>query len=156
MNDQDRRYIIALGKVCVDEYYEANSWPNIGEKKLVKPMKKMIGGMIANAACVLSGYKVKTYLLDLLNDSTTTTEIIEDLNKYNVDTSLLLYDSSIADSKCIIFLVGGERVIFVVDDKRPGIRLNKEQLKMLAGAEYIYTTIPDLKELEQPFELISQ
>ena len=146
MSDQ---YVIALGRVCMDEYYETDEWPSMGEKKFVRPMETKVGGMIANAASVLAGYGVKVFFLDLLPKYSGATELaLEDLKNYFVETNLIQFDSTITDTKCMIFLSKGERVICITDVKRPKIALNPDALELLLNATYLYSTIPDLQELK--------
>lgn len=142
------KYIVALGRVCVDEYYETDRWPAMGDKKFVKPMEAKVGGMIANAASVLAGYGMKVFYLDLLpSNSSSTALILEDLKKYFVETNLIQFDSTISNTKCMIFLSKGERVIFITDVERPKISLDPKDLEILLNANYLYSTLPDLQEL---------
>ena len=39
-------HIVALGRVCIDEYYQLDAWPKMGEKKFVLPLNRQVGGMI--------------------------------------------------------------------------------------------------------------
>ena len=78
-------HIVALGRVCIDEYYQLDAWPKMGEKKFVLPLNRQVGGMIANAASVLAGYGVHAYLLDELPDTDSTDQIRKDLKRYHID-----------------------------------------------------------------------
>ena len=80
-------HIVALGRVCIDEYYQLDAWPKMGEKKFVLPLNRQVGGMIANAASVLAGYGVHAYLLDELPDTDSTDQIRKDLKRYHIDDS---------------------------------------------------------------------
>lgn len=141
-------HIVALGRVCIDEYYQLDAWPKMGEKKFVLPLNRQVGGMIANAASVLAGYGVHAYLLDELPDTDSTDQIRKDLKRYHIDDSFVQIIHNISDTKCLIFLEHGERTIFVTDVTRPKIKISRELWKVLDDAAYLYTTIPDLMELE--------
>ena len=143
------KYIVALGRVCIDEYYVTNEWPLMGEKKFVKPLEARIGGMGANAASVLAGYGIKVCYLDLLPKAApSTARILEDFRNYSVSTQLIQFDPDIAETKCMIFLKEAERVIFITDVKRPPIRLEGQSRKLFFQAAYVYSTLPDLQELD--------
>lgn len=151
------KYIVALGRVCVDEYYEIQTWPEMGTKEFVKPLGSQIGGMIANAASILAGYGLKVYYLDLLpENSASTALILDDLKKYSVCTDLIQFDSEIPDTKCMIYLLNGEKVIFITDVKRPLLELNSKDRERLCNAGYLYSTLLDIRELKDYEQILEQ
>ena len=113
------RYVIAVGAACVDEYYEADSWPRLGDKGLVRPTGEVVGGMIANAACVLAGYGVDTRMFDSMNRRQAGF-ILKDLASYGLDVSRVRLDDNLPDAKCIIVRSGEDRAILVVDNAAAG------------------------------------
>ena len=145
----EEKYIVALGRVCVDEYYMTEEWPLMGDKKFVKPLEARIGGMVANAASVLAGYGMEVCYLDLLPEAAPSTDmILEDFRNYSVSTQMIQFDPDIAETKCMIFLKEAERVIFITEVKRPPIRLEGEARDLFFHAPYLYSTLPDLQELD--------
>jgi sugar/nucleoside kinase (ribokinase family) len=138
------QYVIAVGTACVDEYYEADRWPGLGDKGLVRPTGEVVGGMIANAACVLAGYGVDTRMFDSMNRRQAGF-ILKDLAGYGLDVSRVWLDDSLPDAKCIIVRSGEDRTILVVDNARPEIALSEEEMAFFEGAAFVYTTPIELK-----------
>lgn len=150
---KQEKYIVAAGAVCTDEYYTAEEWPEEGNKGLVKSAGEKVGGMIPNAACVFAGYGVKTYYYDVINDSPGSKKLIEDLQSYGLDTSPVLVDPTLPDTKCIIVLTPGERTILVVDAEKKALELTGERLELFRNAAYIYTTVYEMKRFQNPVVL---
>ena len=134
------KYCVFIGDVALDEYYRADYWPTINDKALVDALPAIPGGMIANAACVSAALGMKVKFLSALNSGAITRYLLDDLEKSGVDTSLVILDDSLADSKTMIFLVGDENTIFIPGLGIETIQITKEQLSILAGADFIYTT----------------
>lgn len=141
-------YVVAVGPVCVDEYYRADDWPALGNKGMVRAAGTTVGGMIPNAACVFAGYGVRTYLFDILNRSPQTPRMLEDLASYGVDTSAVMYDESVPDPKCIIVVTPGDRTILVVDSQKPSVAVEGERLELFRGAACLYTTVTEFGKFE--------
>lgn len=152
--NSNEKYVVTIGPACYDEYYEAKEWPTEGNKCLVEYTGRMVGGMIANAACVFAGYGVKTYLLDVMRKSPVSEDLIKDLESYGIDTTLVMFNDTIPDAKCIIVRTPAERTIFVVNDHKPNVVLNETQLNILRNAAFIYTTVYEFKRFKHPIELI--
>ena len=133
-------YAVYVGDVALDEYYRADSWPSIKDKALVKPLPAMPGGMIANAACVAAGLGMQVKFLAALNRGAITQFLLADLEKSGVDTSLVVFDDSLPDAKCMIFLVGDEHTVLIPTMGITAIEITPAQLDVLARASYIYST----------------
>lgn len=140
-------YSIFLGDVALDEYYRAERWPGIREKLLVDALPAVPGGMIANAACVAAALGMQVKFLAILNSGPISRFLLDDLEKSGVDTSMVVFDDSLPDSKTMIYLVDGEHTIFI---PRMGIQkfeITPQQLEALAGAEFLYTTPTEIASL---------
>lgn len=146
-------YTIFLGSPCVDEYYDVQSWPREGSKFLGRFKGNVPGGMIANAACVLAGYGMKTYCFTGMGRDASLDLLLRDLESYGVDTSRMDIQEGRTNTKCIIFQNRSERTILCVLGDPSPIRPTPEQLDFLLGAKYIYSTLQDLKILEGSAEL---
>jgi sugar/nucleoside kinase (ribokinase family) len=133
-------YAVYVGDVALDEYYRADYWPTIKDKALVDALPAVPGGMIANAACVAAALGMPVKFLGALNRGAITQFLLADLEKSGVDTTLVVYDDTLADSKTMIFLVGDEHTIFIPRMGLVRIDITAEQLTVLANAAYIYTT----------------
>lgn len=137
-------YVVALGANNVDEYYEAPYWPAVGTKVLVEKLSHEIGGMIANAACVMGHYGLETYILDVLGDDAYTDEILRQLDEHGVNRDHVAIQKQRANDKTLIVLTEGERTILVVESTKPDPTINPATLELIASARYLYTSIDGL------------
>jgi ribokinase len=140
-------YLTAIGTSCIDEYYELEEIPQLGDKVLCRYLESRPGGMIGNAACVYGSYGVPVYMIDFLNTSTQVEMLLDDLKSCGVNTDYIIRDRDRPDTKCIIMLKNGERIIFVVDNQKKDLVLNKKQIDLLNNSEFVYTTVTDLLSL---------
>lgn len=139
-------YVIAVGSACIDENYNADRWPKLGDKCVVRPTGDLVGGMIANAACVLAGYGLKTCMFDALN-SRQADFILKDLKSYGLDVRHVRIDDSLPDAKCIIVRTPVDRAILVVSEPKPDILLTKEEEDFFSGAAYVYSTPSEMRKI---------
>lgn len=140
-------YNVFIGDVALDEYYRADRWPGLSDKENVTALEAIPGGQIANAACVSASLGADTMFLTVLNDSAISKFLLDDLRSYGIDTSLSITDSTLADSKTMIFLVGDENTIFIPTLDVPVIEISPETLDVLKNAGYIYSTCNTLSTL---------
>jgi sugar/nucleoside kinase (ribokinase family) len=136
----NKKYSVFIGDVALDEYYKADYWPTIKDKALVDALPAVPGGMIANAACVSAALGMNVKFVSALNRGSITSLLLDDLEKSGVDTSLVVYDDKLADSKTMIFLVEGEHTILIPRLGIQTVEITMEQLSILANADFIYTT----------------
>ena len=138
--------VVAVGAACVDEYYAAGRWISLGDKLEVRALTPVVGGMVANVACILSQLGVRAGLVDTVNRSETTGRILQDLTSYGVDTAHMRRDESLPDGKCMIFLTGGERTVFAVRAEKPPLDWQQD-LSYFLEADYLYSTVSDLAQV---------
>ena len=146
--------IVMIGSSCIDEYYELEYVPKLGEKTICKPLGIKIGGMIGNAAAVAAAYGMRTYLFDTINNGPNTQMLIQDLIDSGINTDLISYDNSLREVKCLIFLKDGERIIYVIPTEKRDLILQKEQIDILKEQQYIYTSIGEMTCFRNPIETI--
>jgi len=149
-------YVVAVGVACIDEYYAAPTWIAEGDKLVVSVMPPLYGGMVANAACALVGFGVKTYLFDQMNRGAVSQRILDDLERHGVDTSLMRYDERLPDARCLILQTPSERTIFVVDAQKPRHIEMGEQAAVFERAAYLYSTARDFSRFDRPLELAAR
>jgi len=140
-------YSVFIGDVALDEYYRADYWPTVKDKALVDALPAIPGGMIANAACVSAALGMQVKFLAALNSGPITQFLLKDLNENKVDTSLVVFDDSLVDSKTMIFLVGSEHTVIIPRLGLERIHITNDQLQILANAQYIYTTPSEIGTL---------
>lgn len=137
-----KKPVVFVGDVALDEYYQAPYWPKIKDKVDVVTLPAQYGGMIANACCVYNHLASgNTRFMGLLNRGAVSQMLIQNLNDQGIDTSLMLYDDALPDSKCLIFLAEGEHTIFIPEMPPVKMEISDSTLKELSEASYIYTTI---------------
>jgi sugar/nucleoside kinase (ribokinase family) len=141
------KYCVYIGDVALDEYYRVETWPGVKDKALVDALPAIPGGMIANAACVAAALGLNVKFLAMLNSGPVTRFLLDDLEKSGVDTSMVIFDDRLPDSKTMIFLVGDEHTIFIPRLGIEAIYITREQLDFLAGAEFVYTTPTEIGAL---------
>ncbi|MFZ9858160.1 MAG: carbohydrate kinase family protein [Roseiflexaceae bacterium] len=134
------KYSVFIGDVALDEYYLANYWPNIKDKSIVRPLPAVPGGMIANAACVAAALGMQVKFLAMLNRGAITQLLLADLQKRGIDTSLVMFDDTLPDAKCMIFLVEDEHTVIIPTMGITHIEITPAQLDVLAHADVIYST----------------
>ena len=74
-----KKTIVMIGSSCIDEYYEMDHLPDLGDKAVLKFLENKVGGMIANAAAVAASYGMNTYLMDTMSGSDYTKMLEDDL-----------------------------------------------------------------------------
>jgi sugar/nucleoside kinase (ribokinase family) len=140
-------YSVFIGDVSLDEYYQAPYWPALKDKVGVTPLRPQFGGMIANAACVFAALGESVRFMGVLNRGAVSQRLLENLEQSGVDTGLMLFDDALPDSKCIIVLAEGEHTVFYPEMNIERLEITPEQLEILAGARFVYSTRSDTLRL---------
>lgn len=140
--------VVAIGSVCYDEYYTAPAWPPEGDKVMITPGPRIVGGMIANAASVFAGYGADTYLLDSMNGGENNRALLRDLEGFGIKTSHVHFDAAIPDARCLIVQTPAERTILVVERGIEGRVLTAEQHSLMRSAAVVYTTMAEFTKFE--------
>lgn len=140
-------YTVVIGTNNIDEYYEMDAVPVMGDKVICKPLSVEVGGMLANAAAIHAGYGAKTYMIDFMSPDANGRKVAESLNAARVDTSYITYDERIPVSKCLIMLRNGERIIFVLPGCKNALALSREQTGLIKNAGFVYSSLAELRVL---------
>jgi len=143
----NKKNCVFIGDVALDEYYQATYWPTIKDKVMVDALPAIPGGMIANAACVSAALGMNVKFMSSLNRGSITKYLLDDLEKSGVDTSLVVFNDNLTDSKTMIFLVGDEHTIFIPRLGIETIEITEEQLHVIENADFIYTTPTEIAAL---------
>ncbi len=136
MND----YLLTLLGSSVDEFYEADSWPILGDFTHARHVYTSAGGCPLNvgAVCASKGEKVKA--LDMLGKEDPSTDfLLEELKRLHIDTSHIQIRENVSDGKVVIILNGDQRTMFVVDPIRPFYEVDDKIQELLNGSRYIYS-----------------
>ncbi|WP_296744332.1 carbohydrate kinase family protein [Mesorhizobium sp.] len=130
-----------IGDVALDEYYTAERWPGPADKGMVNELPAEIGGSIANAAVVHASLGGETEFISLLNESELSRRLIADLRANGVGVAHMLADPAIAESRNLIFLVGGEHIVLTVEMGQQPMWLRSETLAALRSPGFLYLTL---------------
>jgi sugar/nucleoside kinase (ribokinase family) len=110
-----------------------------GAKIRIDKFINLFGGGAANAAVNLSGLGFKTASLFEVGDDENGREIIKNIKRFKVDTSLIgvnkKHDSG---SSFILITDSGERVIFTTRGANDFLDLNSKRIKKIRQAKNIY------------------
>ena len=121
-------YAVFIGDVALDEFFRPSQWPATGTKIDLFPVSTETGGMIANAAAVYAGFGENARFLWAMNDTSLTDALLADLTDQGVDTSLVVRQPGLADSRNIIVLTDGEHTVLTpalgLETHRPVRRSN--------------------------------
>ena len=130
------KYLLALLGSSVDEFYEADSWPILGDFTHARHVYTSAGGCPLNvgAVCASKGEKVKA--LDMLGKEDPSTDfLLKELKRLHVDTSHIQIRDSVSDGKVVIILNGDQRTMFVVDPIRPHYEVDEKMQELLNGSD---------------------
>jgi ribokinase len=140
-------YAVFIGDVALDEFYTASQWPASGTKIDLYPVSTETGGMIANAAAVYAGFGEDARFLWAMNSSSLSDRLLADLWVHGVDTSLVIRERELADSRNIIVLHDSEHTVMTPSLGLETIDVSDYALSVALGARYVYTAIGDLRAL---------
>ncbi|WP_421917232.1 carbohydrate kinase family protein [Mesorhizobium sp.] len=143
----EARAAFFIGDVALDDYFTAERWPGIADKATVREVKSYVGGMIANAASVHAGLGGRTEFISLLNDSPLSARLCAALEHLGVSTRHMLRDPSLADSRNLIFLTGGEHVVLIIEMGNQPMHLPPEALAALRTPGYLYMSLGRTRRL---------
>jgi sugar/nucleoside kinase (ribokinase family) len=141
------KYTVFLGDVALDEYYRTDIWPAAGGKAFADQLESRHGGMVANAACVYAALGGAARFMTPLNRGNVSNTLVEGLQSSGVSPDYIIWDDTLADSKCIIFLTDDNNTVMIVNTGLTEIRITEDYFEALKGAEYIYSTLSDLLRL---------
>ncbi len=139
--------IFFIGDVSLDEYYQAEYFPKIKEKILVKTLPAQMGGSIANAACVFQSFGNSPYFLTALNSGEITRKLLKGLSEAGINTEYMVFDDKIPDSKCLIILAENEHTVFIPTLGLTEIRITDEAFQALKNCDYLYTNFVEIAPL---------
>lgn len=148
VNFVDNNYVVGIGGICIDRFYETHQWPEIGSKTLVNSKGTFIGGMIPNVLSNMSIQGIDTYLVDTLPTNEYYDEIVDDLNNYNVNHEYCVLDKKTKPYESLIINYNGEKTIFVVEGNKSSLQISNHLHNLIVNSSFVYTIIPDIKSIK--------
>lgn len=139
--------VFFVGDVATDEYYQAPYFPSIKEKIIVHALEPQMGGMIANAACVFASYGMPAQFMTALKPSENSRNLCAGLEQAGLDTSHMVWDESLPESKTIVILAENEHTVFIPTMGITRIDIPEETLAALRNADYVYSNFWEIAPL---------
>ena len=139
--------VFFVGDVATDEYYQAPYFPSIKEKIIVHALKPQMGGMIANAACVFASYGVPAQFMTALKPSENSRNLCAGLERAGLDTTHMVWDESLPESKTIVILAEDEHTVFIPTMGITRIDIPAETLEALRDADYVNSNFWEIAPL---------
>jgi len=139
--------LISFGANSIDEYYYADHVPVAGEKAIITPAHEEVGGMIGNATSVYAALGGKAAMIDFLPPSRATDNVIKSLEAVSINKELLVIDPVYSQSRCLILLHEGERIVYVVSPATVTKSLQPHQLAALNPTTTFYSNVIDFAKL---------
>lgn len=137
--------IVTLGPSGIDHYYEAESWPALGEKAMLSNHEVHCGGMTANSACVLAALGLPVTHIERMNTQAAPT-LLASLHSYGVNTDLVQMSPNAHSATCWVVRVEGERTILIDAEGREAIAITPSVREALNSAKMIVTGVHELRE----------
>lgn len=151
-------YVVVIGNVGVDEYYQCLDDIRVGDKFFVKYIESIPGGMTANAAAVMSMLGTTTYMLTELGDDSFTEWLKESFEQQKVNIDYVGVLNGYVNCRTNILLSPNnlEKTIVLFDNtQKPILVMNKEKEKLLHEAAYVYGLISDIKAIDNYENLLT-
>lgn len=111
--------VIAVGSGTIDLIFRVPRLPGNDDKVVGYKLAELVGGTVANSACVMGKLGLKVSSLSTVGDDNYARKIIEDFHKNNVDTSFIQYKPGI-DANMAIILVddsGEKALVYAPNDE---------------------------------------
>ncbi|MGY5956028.1 carbohydrate kinase family protein [Kosakonia sp. BK9b] len=111
--------VVAVGSGTVDLIFRVPRLPGNDDKVVGKKVAELIGGTVANSACVMGRLGLRVTSLSTAGDDYYAQEIINDFHKNGVDTRFILRKTGIAANMAIIFLddSGEKALVYAPNDE---------------------------------------
>jgi len=140
--------VVCVGRNSLDHYYRCVNKLRIGEKILLESIGSYYGGMIPNAASILSSLGLNVFLFDTLGKDTVSEEFKKDLQLHGVETVHIHDDLSYIIPENTIILNEREGIfqstIFIMDKPRIPYTVSEVEAHCMTTSDIIYTTTKDL------------
>ena len=134
------KYLLSIMGAYTDHFYESDTYPSEGDFSHARFKGIYPGGCPLNVAAVCASKGTKVYALDMLGkDEETSSFLISEMEKFNIDTSRIQLKEGVRNGDVIIILTGNNRTMYVVDPIRPYYEIDEKMEELLNSASYIYS-----------------
>ena len=135
----EKYLLTVLGSSC-DYFYDSDTYPAEGDFSHARYKGMMAGGCPLNVGVVCASKRVEVKAIDMLGtDDETTSFLLSELQKFNIDTTDIEIKKDVVNGKVVIILSGDKRTMFVVDPIRPYYLMDEHKQSLLNNATYIYS-----------------
>lgn len=134
------REMIMLAGSDLDSFYHLEAFPQPGDACLAVEQGVQVGGCVLNAAAVAAAKGIPVAVADCLKaDDAGTALIVDTLKHHGVNPDLIATDPEAVNGRCLIMECGGEKIIYVIEPRRPAYAVDERFQQRLSGASYIYS-----------------
>ncbi|AMO47871.1 PfkB domain protein [Enterobacter sp. FY-07] len=111
--------VVAVGSGTVDLIFRVPRLPGNDDKVIGKKVAELIGGTVANSACVMGKLGLRVTSLSTAGDDYYAQAIIDDFHRNGVDTRFILRKPGVAANMAIIFLddSGEKALVYAPNDE---------------------------------------
>ncbi len=149
---------VFFGSHAVDHYLQCKTWPQEGQKINAKPLDRVYGGMIPNAAAIFAGYGEAPLLMGPLEENVDAAPILAEMAEAGVDTSGIRLSSAFKNSYAYNFLSEAnpnEKTLVIVD---PGytFEMTPQEREIFVRSKFIYSTIAHLSRIQDIESIVAE
>ena len=135
----ENRLLTIMGS-CVDQFYEADTYPLEGDFSHARFLKTSAGGCPLNVGAICAAKGNEVYALDMLGkEDETTSFLMNELKRLNFNTDNIQFKEGVTNGKVLIILTGDQRTMYIVDPKRPPYVVDEKMQELLNNSKYIYS-----------------
>ncbi|MCF0114086.1 MAG: carbohydrate kinase family protein [Erysipelotrichaceae bacterium] len=133
-------YLLCVLGSSVDYFYAADAYPVEGDFTHARSLGSSIGGCPLNVGAVTAKKGIDVKALDMLGkEDESTSFILSELKRLNMDTDHVLIQSGVSNGKVLIINTSDQRTMFVIDPIRPYYVVDEKLQNTLNNASYIYS-----------------
>ncbi len=131
--------VVAVGSGTVDIIFKVPRLPGNDDKVVGKKIAEMVGGTVANSACVMGKLGVKVTSLSTVGNDHYAQMIIDDFRRNNVDTRFVQYKDGIDANMAIIFIdnSGEKALVYAPNNETETSMVQAKEAISLSKAVYI-------------------
>lgn len=131
--------VIAVGSGTIDLIFRVPRLPGNDDKVVGYKLAELVGGTVANSACVMGKLGLKVSSLSTIGDDNHARKIIEDFHKNNVDTSFIQCKPGIDANMAIIFVddSGEKALVYAPNDETETSMVQAHEAISCSKAVYI-------------------
>lgn len=131
--------VIAVGSGTIDLIFRVPRLPGNDDKVVGYKLAELVGGTVANSACVMGKLGLKVSSLSTVGDDNYADKIINDFHKNNVDTSFVQHKPGIDANMAVIFVddSGEKALVYAPNEETETSMVQAHEAISISKAVYI-------------------